>query len=502
MNSLLISDAYKQNHRVMYPKGTNLVYSNWTPRSDKYAVTKNGVVVFGIQAFLKSITKDFKRYFFDLPREEAIGSFREGYETFFGTPADTSHVEALYDLGYLPISVKALPEGSICPIGVPMMTLVNTIDEFAWLTNYLETIMSTELWQPMTSATIAKGYRDLLKKWSDKTCDNDAHLPFQAHDFSMRGMSGLGSAMASGAGHLLSFVGTDTLPAVEYLKYWYNADPKNELVGTSIPATEHSVMSMSAEYFILNNDSPNELLTFKRLITETFPDGFISIVSDTFDLWKVCTEYLPELKEEILARDGKVVIRPDSGDPVDIICGLKNSGKLPEAIADKYILGTPTYRGVIEILWDIFGGTINSKGYKVLDPHIGAIYGDSITLGRADEICDRLEKKGFASSNIVLGVGSYTYQFNTRDTYGFAMKATYGEVNHIGREIFKDPITDNGLKKSLKGLIQVKWENGRYVAYDQVTWEQEKDSELKEVYRDGKLLIETSLSEIRNRLNG
>jgi len=228
--------------------------------------------------------------------------------------------------------------------------------------------------------------------------------------------------------------------------------------------------------------------TFKRLITEVYPKGIVSIVSDTWDLWKVLTEYLPNLKEEVLARDGKVVIRPDSGDPVDIICGNSNGSTTEEQ------------KGVIELLWDTFGGSINEKGFKELDSHIGAIYGDSITLDRATQICERLKQKGFASTNVVLGIGSFTYQYNTRDTFGFAMKATYGEVKGIGREIFKDPITDDGTKKSAKGLLKIELENGEYKLYDQVSWEEEQKGELKEVFRDGKVLIEENLSEIRNRI--
>ena len=234
--------------------------------------------------------------------------------------------------------------------------------------------------------------------------------------------------------------------------------------------------------------SDGEEETFKRLITEVYPNGIVSIVSDTWDLWKVLTEYLPNLKEEVLARDGKVVIRPDSGDPVDIICGNPNGKSIEEK------------KGVIELLWDIFGGKTNEKGYKELDSHIGAIYGDSITLVRATQICERLKQKRFASTNVVLGIGSFTYQYNTRDTFGFAMKATYGEVNGEGREIFKDPITDDGTKKSAKGLIKIEKENGAYKLVDQVSWEEEKQGELREVFRDGKLLIDDSLAEIRKRV--
>lgn len=487
MNGLLISDAYKQSHRVQYPAGTNLVYSNWTPRSDRYAKTKDGVVVFGIQAFLKKLNKWFDNYFFSLSEEEVVSTFKEGYFNYFGEYPDTSHVLDLHRLGYLPIIVKALPEGTICPIGVPMLTIWNTIDRFYWITNFLETIMSTELWHPMTSATIAKGYLDILNKWADKTCDSRDHVQFQAHDFSMRGMSGLESAMASGAGHLLSFVGSDTIPAVYYLEQYYDADPSKEMVAVSIPATEHSVMSMGTK--------EDEFGTFKRLITETYPKGFVSIVSDTWDLWKVCCDYVPRLKDEILSRDGKVVIRPDSGNPVEIICGEGYT-----RIWTNEDDSSPKYKGVIELLWDTFGGTINEKGYKVLDSHIGAIYGDSITLEMADEICGILESKGFASSNIVFGVGSYTYQFNTRDTYGFAMKATYGEVDGIGRNIYKDPITDNGTKKSLRGLISVLNINGQIIAKDQCSWDEENQGLLTVVYEDGVIVKEYSLSQIRENL--
>ena len=225
------------------------------------------------------------------------------------------------------------------------------------------------------------------------------------------------------------------------------------------------------------------------MILEVYPKGIVSIVSDTWDLWKVLTEYLPVLKEDIIARPGKVVIRPDSGDPVDIICGNPNGKNENEK------------KGVIELLWDVFGGKTNTKGFKELVPQIGAIYGDSITTERATQICERLKAKGFASTNVVFGIGSFTYQYNTRDTFGFAMKATYGEVDGIGREIFKDPITDDGTKKSAKGLLQIfKNAEGEYELKDQCSWEEEAKGELKEVFRDGKLLIDYSLAEIRERL--
>jgi nicotinamide phosphoribosyltransferase len=236
----------------------------------------------------------------------------------------------------------------------------------------------------------------------------------------------------------------------------------------------------------------DEVETFRRLL-DTYPTGILSVVSDTWNLWQVCTKHVVTLKEEIMARDGKLVIRPDSGDPVDILCGkLGPSWTL--------INRKPEDTGVIELLWDVFGGTINEQGYKVLDSHIGAIYGDSITIDRADEICKRLEAKGFASTNVVLGIGSFTYQYNTRDTFGFAMKATYVEVNGEGREIFKDPITDDGTKKSATGLLSVHNHDGEYVLVDRCTWEGESVSSLQTIYIDGEFYNKTTLDEIRKRL--
>ena len=298
----------------------------------------------------------------------------------------------------------------------------------------------------------------------------------------MRGMSSLESAYLSGAGHLLSFTGTDTIPAIKFLQQYYNADLSKEIVGGSVAATEHSVMCAGSK--------ENEIQTFRRLIKEVYPTGIVSIVSDTWNLWDVLTKFTVVLKEDILSRDGKVVFRPDSGDPADIICGNPNVDN-----------NNPAFFGVVELLWDIFGGTINEKGYKVLNPKVGCIYGDSITLERAADICHRLTVKGFSSTNWVAGIGSYTYQYNTRDTFGIAMKATYIEVNGECREIFKSPITDDGTKKSAKGLLQVfKRMDGQYSLKDQCSKEEEGQGELQVVFKNGVIVKEWSLSEIRENI--
>lgn len=480
MNTLHLADGYKVDHRRQYPEGTELVYSNWTPRKSRLG-NVDGVVFFGLQYFIKKyLIEDFNTHFFSRPEQEVLAEYRRRISAYLGPDAITyEHIEALHRLGYLPVEIKALPEGTVVPFRVPMFTIRNTIPEFFWITNFLETILSCIIWMPCTSATIAREYRKKLDAYAELSDGDSAFVPWQGHDFSFRGMAGLEAAMLSGAGHLLSFTGTDTIPAIDFMEKYYGADCEKEIVGGSVPATEHSVMCMGTQ--------DSEIETFRRLISHIYPAGVVSIVSDTWDFWKVITEYVPALKPEILARNGKVVIRPDSGDPVKIICGD------PDALP-----GSPEHKGAVECLWETFGGSTSAKGFKLLDPHIGLIYGDSITLERCENICRRLYDKGFASTNVVFGIGSYTYQYATRDVFGFAMKATYGEVNGEGREIFKDPKTDDGTKQSARGLMRVEGENGRITGMkDRVSREEEAGGMLSVVYSDGKLIQEVTLSEIR-----
>lgn len=481
MNPLLLTDGYKVDHRRQYPNGTSLVYSNWTPRKSRIEGVDE-VVFFGLQYFIKKyILEDFQNHFFAKPKEEVVQKYARRINNYLGeNQVGTQHIAALHDLGYIPMVFKALPEGVSVPIRTPMFTMYNTQSEFFWLTNYFETLLSAVVWLPCNSATIAKRYRKILDQYAQDTASIPEFVDWQAHDFSMRGMAGIEAAVLSAAGHLLSFTGTDTIPAIDFLETYYNANSDAMLIGGSVAATEHSVMCMGT--------TEGEYDTFKRLICEVYPKGIVSIVSDTWDLWKVLTDYLPRLKEEIIAREGKVVIRPDSGDPIYILCGNPNGKTEQER------------KGVVELLWDTFGGTTNAKGYKELVPQIGAIYGDSITMDRATRICEELKKKGFASTNVVLGIGSFTYQYNTRDTFGFAMKATYGEVNGEGRAIFKDPITDDGTKKSAKGLMKIELLDGKYNLKDEVSWEEERQGEMQEVFRDGKLLINHALEDIRKRV--
>lgn len=502
MNPFLLTDGYKTAHHKMYPKGTSLVFDNFTPRSSKYAtVQKDAIVVFGSTLAWTQIINLFEEYFFKTNQEEVIEEIETIYSAYLGSPFDASHIRRLHTFGYLPINVRALPEGTLCPIGVPVMTLWNTESDFYWLPNFLETLISNLLWKPMTSATIAYGYKKILTKWALKTDkENLAFVDFQGHDFSMRGLDSAAATISSGMGHATSFSGSDSLPVIYGIREFYNTQ---EPMVFSIPATEHSVMCAGTK--------EDEVGTMRMLMKE-FPTGPLGIVSDTWDLWKLITEHLVTLKDEIMARDGKIVIRPDSGDPVDIICGtglrpipysVVGEDRLKEDGPNGEVYLHPRCKGVIELLWDIFGGTTNAQGYKVLDSHIGAIYGDSITTDRAEEICERLEAKGFASTNIVLGIGSYTYQFNTRDTYGFAMKATYVEVEEERREIFKDPITDDGTKKSAKGLLSVEEDDeGKLVLNQGATWEVVNSFQNKHemIVRNGNLIQTPGFRIIKDRI--
>lgn len=485
-NPMNLIDFYKADHRRQYPEGTTEVYSNLTPRSMKLAPLgcNDGVVVFGIQGFIQEFLIDYwNEHFFHKEKATVIAQFKRRMDTSLGKDAvPVDHIAALHDLGYLPIKIKALPEGSVCPVKVPLLTIKNTKPEFFWLTNSLESLMSNKLWKGITAATIARAYRRRFDSFARLTGFDPELTQFQGHDFSFRGLSGVEDAYVVGGGHLLSFVGTDTVPAIDYLEKYYCANADLEMIGVSVPATEHSVMCMGSK--------EGELETFERLITKVYPAGFVSIVSDTWDFWKVITEFLPTLKSKIMKRDGRVVIRPDSGDPVKIICGDPSAPK-----------GTPEHKGAIECMWEIFGGTITDKGFKLLDSHIGLIYGDSITLARQEEILIELAGKGFCSGNVVLGIGSFTYQYVTRDNFGMAMKATSGVVNGERISIYKDPKTDSGAKKSARGLLKVvKGPNGLPALIDQVSEAEEEEGLLETVFEDGLLTKVQTLKEIRNTL--
>lgn len=482
INPMLLTDFYKISHRIMSEEGTEKIYSTFTPRGSRID-NVNEVVFFGLQGFIKDYLIDyFNDNFFNMPKEQVVNDYKRTIKYTLGENcATTKHIEELHDLGYLPIKIMAVPEGTRVPMRVPVFTIENTDKRFYWLTNFLETFVSACMWKVITATTIAGQYRAICEKWADKTADSHDHINWQCHNFSYRGMSGNEDAITTGAGHLLFGTGTDTVPAIQYLEHYYNADIEKELIGASILATEHSIQCQYQD----------DYRYYKRMLTEVAPEGIISIVSDGYDYWNVIENIIPSLKNIILSRNGKLVVRPDSGDPVKIVCGDGNS-------TNKFVR-----KGSIECLWDIFGGHINSKGYKVLDPHIGLIYGDAITLERAEEIFKQLEQKGFSAENVVYGTGSYSLGFHTRDTFMFALKATYTIINGEEKFLFKNPKTDDGVKKSQRGKVAVvRTENGiEYI--DELNQEQYDAIEgnlLEVVFEDGKLIRDESLAVIRERV--
>lgn len=548
INAMHAVDGYKLSHSQMYQPGTEMVYSNFTPRSDKLFKGlpdfDHKMMVIGIQGFLYEHLIENFCIFFRLPGE--VKKFQRRVEAYLGPDkVNISQIQALYDLGYLPLKIKALKEGSRVPMGVPILTITNTLPEFYWLVNYLETVLSSSIWKSCVNGSLAFEYRRQFEKYAKLTGSPKELVMWQGHDFSARGMSGPEDSARSGLTHLASFYGTDTLAAIDYAEDYYGADVEKELVAGSVPATEHAVATSNILFYEKQgmNKLEAETAFLKRYITEIVPTGIVSYVADSFDYYSVLKDILPSLKKEIMERDGKLVIRPDSGDPVEIICGIpvveeyddedyklgvhdlidyedshvikKEDGTYwkfeieyehgyGESWPDRLIyieeVSEAEVKGSINLLWETFGGTITETGHKLLDSHIGLIYGDSITLERQEAILSRLAEMGFASANVVLGVGSYTYNYSTRDTFGSAIKATATQVNGEFIEIYKDPATGHS-KKSAKGLLRVEYVDGNYKLFDQQTKEQEEQGELKTVFLNGEVVNPTTLAEIREQVN-
>lgn len=583
-------DVYKLGHAAMYAEGTDFLYSNLTPRSDKHFKGGKGfdhkMVVFGTQGSIMEIVEDWNDSFFSQPKEKVIRRYTRRLNSVLGNGiVSPARMAALHDVGYLPVEIKTIDEGARIGMKIPMLTIKNTLPEFFWLVNYLETALSAQIWQMTTNATIAYEYKRILVAAALRTGAAVENVLFQGHDFSLRGMPGYVAGARSGAGHLSSFSGTDSLGSIDYIEDYYGEglDLDAYFIAGSIPATEHAVSSSNiltraaaiqerhTEMSIEDARLRGEVGFLLDYITRQNPTGFCSYVADTYDYWAVLTKILPldGVKARIMARDGRLVIRPDSGDPLDIICGTagetyetledaicevndQHYNEASEACEGSHCMGNDEYethvyiksegkyytlktqfeynrhdkqyyyidnwskgygettaeemeptaemKGSIQLLWETFGGTVNEAGFKELDSHIGLIYGDSITLERADSITRRLEAMGFASTCVVFGIGSYTYQCNTRDTFGTAMKATATAVNGEFFEIYKDPATGDKLKQSAKGLLHVAYNDGELTLLDQVTPELESAGMLITRFKDGKFFNVENIDTIRKRL--
>lgn len=484
---MLMSDTYKHTHPRMYPQNLTKLVSYLTPRKNMSPEFPN-MVFFGLQPFLMDyLVEGFNYQFFEKPLKYVEKKYKHYMDIQIGVDnIEWSKIKALHELGYLPLEIRALPEGSVVNMGIPVVEMTNTHPDFAWVVQWVECILQAELWAPCAYATVGKAYHDLAEKYYNSTAEYDAD-PFMAMaDFGMRGMSCMEDSIRASASWLLSFDKTSTIPALPYIDGYYAADCTVNGIGRGAVSTEHSVMGAN---FAIDGD---EITFVKRLLTELYPNTSFSMVSDTYDYWNVVNNIIPACKDEIMAHNGKLLIRPDSGDMVDISIRT------------------------IEKLWEVFGGTVNSKGYKVLDPHIGIIYGDGCTLNRVAEIYDILKHKGFAANNIVFGVGAFCFHalFDkndkmtviTRDTFGMAMKATYGEFGDKKLFIFKDPKTDEGnLKKSHKGCCAVAPVYGthEFRCYDQIDhYVDDRMTALETVFKDGEITRYETFMDIRRRIYG
>lgn len=484
-NPMLLIDFYKAVHAEMLPKGITKSVSYFTPRMSRVHQWRE-VVMFGLQGFIKTyLINYFNEEFFAKPYDDVMYDYKRIMDATLGKNAyKIDKIGALHNLGYLPIEIVALPEGTRVPMHVPMFGITNTHPDFAWLPQSLESLISAEMWHPMIAATVGATYRDIVNNYYERTCDDNIPRARALGAFDFRGEECLESAVKAGAGWCLSFLNTATVPTIPYLEEMYNCDCTVSPVGFGSPSTEHSVMC--SNYAV---DGDEETL-LRRLLTEIYPNTSFSAVLDSYDYWNVIDNILPKLKDEILAHDGCMLMRGDSGDCIDVV--------------------TKT----VFKLWKQFGGTVNSKGYKVLDPHVKAIYGDSITVQRCEMIYRILEENGFAASNVALGVGSFSFQCIeedgvlkpfTRDTFSSCIKATYCEIDGKPTPIFKNP-KDGGFKKSQKGCCCVFKQGFDPMSYvDGMTWQEACDDNLnllQPVFKDGVLLKEQTLDEVRGVLHG
>lgn len=531
--AVLSVDFYKISHRVQFQEGQTESSVAHLPRKhrDEEPVFDENISAFGVQAFAKDYLVDcWNNTFFNLDLDIVVNAYKQYiFETLGDKDPYVGHLVALHKLGYLPIRLRALTEGIRVKTGIPHWTIDSTNDDFAWLPGYLETPGLSSYWKIMTVANIGFDFRWLFEKYAKLTCDDNSFVPFQVHDFSARSHETIKGAGVNGMGHLMSFKGTDTCISIVAAKYFYPVN--NDLIGTSVDATEHSTMSSNIKFIKrqlekngkwkkykisdlqfdethTNLERLAEIAYIAYLLETVYPKGIVSVVMDTYDYWYMIEYGLKVLKPIIMKRDGKLVVRPDSGKPEDIIFGKEElftiskselnensfTNTKQEYISESYvsqmrrqgyrfikreydnvyydltkenivkILNEEEYlqelkklpfhkKGTLAALEELFGTTVNTKGYKELDQHIGLIYGDSITIDIARNILKGLKTRKFASNNIVVGLGS-GYQKITRDSYGNAVKLTHAIIEDEEYEINKSPLTDPS-KASPAGRLAV-----------------------------------------------
>ncbi|WP_444926073.1 nicotinate phosphoribosyltransferase [Microbulbifer sp. TRSA002] len=453
-NPILNVDSYKTSHYLQYPEGTQYVSSYIESRGGQF----KEAVFFGLQAFIKQylttpISAEHIEEAEELCLAHGLPFNREGWEYIL-----QEHQ------GYLPIEIQAVPEGSVIPTRNVLVQIVNTDPQCFWLTSYIETALLRAIWYPTTVATQSREAKKVIQRYLLETAEGLDSLPFKLHDFGARGASSEETAAIGGLAHLVNFQGTDTIAAVLAGRRYYAAP----MAGFSIPAAEHSTMTSWGR--------EQEAKAYENMLTQFSGDNrLVAVVSDSYDLWSAIENiWGGELKERVENNGGTLVIRPDSGDPVDIV--------------------TQT----IERLMRIFGATINSKGFRVLPDFIRVIQGDGISLHTIEGILSAMKARKQSAENISFGMGGELLQKVNRDTMRFAMKASAVRVDGLWRDVYKDPATDSG-KRSKRGRLALinRTDGTPYTIREQDIGG--RNNLLETVYRNGKLLIEQDLETIRKR---
>jgi nicotinamide phosphoribosyltransferase len=453
-NLILLTDSYKGSHYKQYPPGTNNVYSYFESRGGRW----QEVVFFGLQYYLQNYLAGSVINYSSIEEAERVFAKHFGSTSFFNREGWEHILRKHY--GRLPVSIRAVPEGSVVPNHHALMTIENTDPECYWLTNYLETLL-VQVWYGCTVATQSREMKKIILKFLEETGD-PALADFKLHDFGFRGVSSVETAGVGGAAHLVSFKGTDTMAGLSVASETYGC----EMAGFSIPAAEHSTITAWGR--------ENECAAFANMLDQ-FPEGLVAVVSDSYNIFEACSNFWGEkLKAKVMGRNGTVVIRPDSGEPTVVV---------------------PT---VLELLGEKFGAKANAKGFKVLDPHVRIIQGDGIDFDTLSAILTAMKKKGWSADNIAFGSGGGLLQKLNRDTLKFAFKCSQVTVNGEERDVYKQPITDKG-KQSKHGRMKLVKVDGAYKTIMQRHPDYGLEDQLVEVFRDGEVLQKWTFDQIRER---
>lgn len=454
-NLILNSDSYKTSHWVQYPEGSEYMSSYIEARGGDY-----DVVFFGLQAFIKE--------YLSTPITHSDIDEAETIIRAHGLTFNRAGWERLVDKhgGYLPLRIEAVAEGSIVPVSNVVCQVVNTDPEFYWLPSYIETALLRAIWYPSTVASVSRFCKGIIRTAFEKTADSTESLPFRLHDFGARGASSFESVSPGSLAHLVNFSGTDSLTALVAASRWYQMD--KDMPAFSIPAAEHSTMTAWG--------IEGETAAFANMIEQFGGDGkAFSVVSDSYDLWNAIDNIWGDtLKDDVKNMGGTLVIRPDSGEPTKVV------------------------REALERLAVKFGTTVNSKGYKVLPDYVRIIQGDGISPQTLGKIIDAVTDAGFSAENITFGMGGGLLQQVNRDTMSWAMKASAISIHGEWKQIYKDPVTSHS-KRSKKGRLALIENNGKLATVKLTELADNQTNLLRDVYLDGKLLIDESLITIQER---